>query len=164
MPILGWMRTSLATSSRGGAVVSGCDYSRLAGLPLTSAGVVDAETLWSSLEWFLARVCPVAEEAGVVLALHPDDPPISPIRGIARIMSSVESFERLLELSPSSANAITFCQGNFTLVSDDVPSLIRHLGDRRSGRRRKAQLDLSAHRSASSGRSHRGMRPFRARR
>jgi mannonate dehydratase len=130
MPILGWLRTSLAASSRGGAAVSSFDDSRLAGWPVTSAGVVDSETLWSSLEWFLARVCPVAEEAGVVVAMHPDDPPISPIRGIARIMSSVESFERLLELSPSSANAITFCQGNFTLISDDVPSLIRHFGDR----------------------------------
>src|SRR6478672_1921876 len=129
MPILGWLRTSLAISSRGGAAVSGCDYSRLAGWPLTSAGVVDSETLWSNLEWFLARVCPVAEEAGVVLALHPDDPPISPIRGIARIMSGVESFERLLEMSPSRANALTFCQGNFTLMTDDVPSLIRRFGD-----------------------------------
>jgi len=130
MPILGWLRTSVVASGRGGAEVSECDYSRLVNWPLTSAGVVDSEALWSNLEWFLERVCPVAEEAGVALAMHPDDPPISPIRGIARIMSSVESFERLFELSPSSANALTFCQGNFTLMSDDVPSLIREFGDR----------------------------------
>jgi mannonate dehydratase len=130
MPILGWLRTSVAASGRGGAQVSECDYSRLANWPLTSAGVVDSEALWSNLEWFLERVCPVAEEAGVTLAMHPDDPPVSPIRGIARIMSSVESFERLFELSSSSANALTFCQGNFTLMSDDVPSLIRGFGGR----------------------------------
>jgi mannonate dehydratase len=130
MPVFGWLRTSLAESARGGAAVSGCDYSRLANWPLTSAGVVDSETLWASLEWFLERVCPVAEEAGVTLAMHPDDPPITPIGGIARIMSSVASFERLLELSPSSANALTFCQGNFTLMTDDVPSLIRRFGSR----------------------------------
>ena len=130
MPILGWLRTSFADSTRGGAAVSGLDYSRLANWPLTSAGVVDAETLWANLEWFLRHVCPVAEEAGVTLAIHPDDPPVSPIRGIARIMSSVESFDRLLELSPSSANAVTFCQGNFTLMTDDVPSLIRRLASR----------------------------------
>ena len=130
MPVLGWLRTSLSAGARGGATVSGWDSSRLANWPLTSAGAVDSETLWSNLEWFLARVLPVAEEAGVVLAMHPDDPPISPIRGIARIMSSVESFERLLELSSSSANALTFCQGNFTLMTDDVPSLIRLFGPR----------------------------------
>jgi mannonate dehydratase len=45
-------------------------------------------------------------------------------------MSSVESFDRLLELSPSGANALTFCQGNFTLMTDDVPSLIRRFGSR----------------------------------
>src|SRR5579864_6498706 len=129
MPILGWLRTSFSVNTRGGATVSGYDMGRLANWPLTAAGVVDAEALWSNLEWFLARVCPVAEEAGVTIAMHPDDPPVSPIRGIARIMSSVESFERLLELSTSSANALTFCQGNFTLMTDDVPSLIRAFGD-----------------------------------
>jgi mannonate dehydratase len=130
MPVLGWLRTSVAVSGRGGASVSGWDLSRLANSPLTPAGVVDSEALWSNLEWFLTRVCPVAEEAGVTLAMHPDDPPVSPIRGIARIMSSVESFERLLELSSSSAHAVTFCQGNFTLMTDDVPGLIRELGPR----------------------------------
>jgi mannonate dehydratase len=130
MPVLGWLRSSLALSGRGGATVSGWDVNRLANWPLTPAGAVDSETLWSNLEWFLARVCPVAEEAGVALAMHPDDPPVSPIRGIARIMSSVESFERLLGLSSSSANAVTFCQGNFTLMSDDVPRLIREFGRR----------------------------------
>jgi mannonate dehydratase len=130
MSVLGWLRTSFAVSARGGAAVTGCDYGRLANLPLTSAGVVDSDTLWTNLEWFLARVTPVAEEAGVTLAMHPDDPPISPIRGIARIMSSVESFERLLELSPSNANRLTLCQGNFTLMTDDLPTLIRQLDSR----------------------------------
>jgi len=130
MPVLGWLRTSVVGSGRGGASVSGWDSGRLANSPLTPAGVVDSGALWSNLEWFLARICPVAEEAGVILAMHPDDPPLSPIRGIARIMSSVESFERLLGLSSSSANAVTFCQGNFTLMTDDVPGLIRELGPR----------------------------------
>jgi mannonate dehydratase len=86
--------------------------------------------MWESLSWFLERICPVAEEAGVTLALHPDDPPLSPIRGIARIMSRVESFERLIQLSSSAANAITLCQGNFTLMTDDVPGTIRRFGPR----------------------------------
>jgi mannonate dehydratase len=66
----------------------------------------------------------------VRLALHPDDPPVPSVRGIARIMSSVESFDRLAELNPSKTNGITLCQGNFTLMTDDLPGVIRSLGDR----------------------------------
>lgn len=130
MAVLGWLRTSLGERGRGGALVSGYDHARMAAAPLTRAGEVDAERLWESLRWFLERVCPVAEEAGVTLAMHPDDPPLSPIRGIARIMSSVEAFERLVELNASPANAITLCQGNFTLMTDDLPGVIRRLGPR----------------------------------
>ena len=72
---------------------------------------------------------PVAEEANVKLAMHPDDPPLSPIRGMGRIMRSVENFQRLIDLVPSSANGIAFCQGNFALMSDDVPGMIRKFGE-----------------------------------
>ena len=72
---------------------------------------------------------PVAEKAGVRLALHPDDPPIPRYRGASRIMISVEAFERALALADSEANAMCFCQGNMTLVTDDVPAAIRHFGD-----------------------------------
>lgn len=130
MPVLGWMRTRMALPSRGGALVSEYDHARMTNAPLTYAGEVSAEQLWDALEWFLERVCPVAEEAGVTLALHPDDPPLSPIRGIARIMSRVESFERLVEVNDSPANQITLCQGNFALMTDDLPATIRRLGPR----------------------------------
>ena len=62
------------------------------------------------------------------LALHPDDPPISPIRGLGRIMTSVDAFRRVLELVPSEVNGITMCQGNFALMTDDLPAVIRELG------------------------------------
>ncbi|ADB50928.1 mannonate dehydratase [Conexibacter woesei] len=130
MPVLGWMRTRMAAPTRGGALVSSWDAALLADAPLTYAGFVPDEQLWEALAWFLERVCPVAEEAGVTLALHPDDPPLSPIRGIARIMSRVESFERLVDLNDSPANRITLCQGNFALMTDDLPATIRRLGER----------------------------------
>lgn len=129
MPLLGPLRTSVAGQGRGGALVTGYDHALLANAPLTRAGVVEAAELWESLEWFLERVVPEAEAAGVRLAMHPDDPPLSPIRGVARIMADVESFQRLLDLVPSRANAITFCQGNFTLMTDDVPAAIRRFGE-----------------------------------
>jgi mannonate dehydratase len=128
MASLGWMRTNQRLRGRGGAIVSGYDHRLVADAPPPPRGPVDAETLWATLKQFLDRVVPVAEEAGVMLALHPDDPPMIPeIRGIARIMNSVPAFERLLELNPSPVNGITLCQGNFTLMTDDLPGVIRRL-------------------------------------
>lgn len=130
MTVLGWLRTSLGVRGRGDAVVSEFDHSKLAEAPVTWAGDVGPEALWDNLKWFLDRVCPVAEEAGVTIAMHPDDPPLSPIRGMSRIMSSVEGFERLLELNTSPANGLTMCQGNFALMTDDLPGVIRAFGDK----------------------------------
>jgi mannonate dehydratase len=61
--------------------------------------------------------------------MHPDDPPISPFRGIGRIMRGIENFQRLIELAPGPTNSITFCQGNFALMTDDLPAAIRHSGE-----------------------------------
>ncbi len=131
MPVLGVLRTSTTTPSRGGALASGYDHDLMRAAPLTEHGIVSAELLWQTLEYFLERVVPVAEESNVQLAMHPDDPPLSPIRGISRIMSSVESFDRLLDLAPSPANGIALCQGNFTLMTGDLPGVIRHFGSQR---------------------------------
>ena len=123
-----WVRTSTAIRSRGGSLVSGFDASKLADAPPSELGPLGEEALWEHLEYFLSRVVPVAEAAGVRLAMHPDDPPLSPIRGVGRIMRSVENFQRLLDMIPSPANGITMCQGNFALMTDDVPAVIRHFG------------------------------------
>lgn len=126
---LGWTRTSSTLRGRGGALVSGYDHRLLEQSEPPLQGTIDEEPLWENLRYFLERVLPVAEEAGVRLAMHPDDPPLSPIRGIARIMRSVEAFQRLIELVPSEANGITLCQGNFTLMTDDLPLAIRQFGE-----------------------------------
>ena len=76
----------------------------------------------------LRRATNVAEEYNVKLAMHPDDPPLSPIRGFARIMSSIENYQKLLDMIPSPVNGIALCQGNFTLMTDDLPGVIRHFG------------------------------------
>lgn len=128
MPVFNWMRTSTTVPSRGGAMVTGYDHRLMKDAPLTEYGVVTEEQLWDNLEYFLERVIPVAEKANVKLAMHPDDPPLSPIRGLGRIMRSVENYQRLLDLVPSEVNGITLCQGNFTLMTDDLPSVIRHFG------------------------------------
>lgn len=122
-----WVRTSFATPSRGGSLVTSFD---LADVPedLTNQPPIGEEQLWATLEHFLSRVLPVAEKAGVKLSMHPDDPPLSPIRGVARIMRSVTNYQRLMDISDSPMNTITLCQGNFTLMTDDLPSVIRQFG------------------------------------
>ncbi len=128
MPVFNWMRTSTTVPTRGGATVTGYDHRLMKDAPLTEYGIVTEEQLWDNLKYFLEKVIPVAEKANVKLAMHPDDPPLSPIRGLGRIMRSVNNFQRLLDLVPSPVNGITLCQGNFTLMTDDLPSVIRHFG------------------------------------
>jgi len=128
MPVFNWLRTSTTVSARGGAMATGYDHELMRKAPPTEYGEVTEDQLWENLKYFLERVVPVAEEAGVRLAMHPDDPPLSPIRGLGRIMRSVENFQKLIDLAPSPVNGIALCQGNFTLMTDDLPGVIRHFG------------------------------------
>ncbi len=124
-----WTRTSTTTLSRGGSVVTSFDSSLIQDAPPTENGPISEEKLWETLAYFLKKVVPVAEKWHVKLAMHPDDPPLSPIRGVGRIMRSLENYQRLLDLLPSPVNGITLCQGNFTLMTDDLPGAIRHFGN-----------------------------------
>lgn len=130
MAVFGWLRTSTTIRTRGGALVSGYDHSFMEHAPLTEAGIVSEEQLWDGFAYFLERVLPVAEKSGVHLALHPDDPPLSPIRGVARIFSNVDAFKRAVEMVPSEYNGITFCQGNFAAMGANIPEAIRYFGER----------------------------------
>ncbi len=130
MPVLNWLRTSTTVPARGGALATGYDNELMKNAPLTEGGEISEEKLWENLEYFLNKIIPVAEKANVKLAMHPDDPPLSPIRGMGRIMRSVENYQRLLDLVPSEVNGITLCQGNFTLMTDDLPSVIRKFSEK----------------------------------
>ncbi len=123
-----WARTSVSEPGRGGALVTGFDLSNLPQPSFTKADRPSVDRLWENLDTFLERILPVAEECGVTLAMHPDDPPISNFQGFPRIMNSVESFERLIGLSSSPANGICFCQGTFAEMGAEIPSTIRRLG------------------------------------
>lgn len=132
-----WVRTRLGARERGGALVTAFDLreaERAMSLSATASsigqGIIFADALWSNLERMLAELLPVAERGGVTLAMHPDDPPLPEFAGKARIMNSVESFERLVRLSPSRHNAICFCQGTFAAMGADIPATIRRLGPR----------------------------------
>ncbi len=127
MGLTDWTRTSFGTPGRGGALCSEFDLAQTEALgPL--AGGVSAAALWENLKRFLEYILPISEESGVALAMHPDDPPLSPLRGLERIMINPEAFERLVDLAPSPANGICFCQGNFAAMGVDIPATIRRLG------------------------------------
>ncbi len=128
MAHFGWSRTHVEIPWRGGALVTGYDHRAWQDLPHTEYGEVTEERLWENYAYFLQRVLPVAEKARVKLSLHPDDPPLSPIRGIGRIMRSVENYQRAMDLAESEYHGITMCQGNFTLMTDDLPKVIRDFG------------------------------------
>ena len=126
MPLLGVPRTSASTPVRGGARAISYDHALMRNAP--SLGHVGEAELWANLKYFLQEVIPVAEKAGVKLAMHPDDPPVAEIRGVSRILRSIEAFDRMMDLAPSLSNGICVCQGNFTLMTDDLPGVIRHFG------------------------------------
>jgi mannonate dehydratase len=122
-----WVRTTLNTPSRGGSVVTSFDINDVRD-DITSNPPISEDELWTNLDYFLKRVLPVAERVGVKLSMHPDDPPLSPIKGVSRIMRSIDNYQRLLDIAPSPMNTITLCQGNFTLMTDDLPAAIRKFG------------------------------------
>jgi mannonate dehydratase len=131
MAAVGVVRTSSTIPSRGGALVTGYDHDLMRNAPPTEYGVVTEEQMWDNLKYFLEQVVPVAEEYNVKLAMHPDDPPLSPIRGFSRIMRSIENYQKLIDMIPSPVNGIALCQGNFTLMTDDLPGVIRHFGSQK---------------------------------
>jgi mannonate dehydratase len=125
-----WARTEAHVESRGGSYVTGYDHARMRGRGTDDGADVTHEELWAALEHFLEAVVPVAEEAGVKLGLHPDDPPRESVRDTPRIITSVDAYDRVLDIYDSEHNGITFCQGNFAAMGADIPAAIRRFGDR----------------------------------
>ncbi len=86
---------------------------------------VSREEMWERLRYFLKELLPVAEENGVKLAAHPDDPPLPELRGTARLFYLPGEYERLLEVSDSPANTFEFCMGTLQEMQEgDLYSLL----------------------------------------
>jgi len=153
MPVFDWMRTNLALPLPDGSTALAYDDGALAKIDLgrgtgdlpgwaatydsselrgllEAYRKVHAERLWDHLAYFLERVVPVAEQAGVRMAIHPDDPPW-PIFGLPRIICRGVDLERLAKLVDRPANGVTFCTGSLgALPENDLPAMVRQLGPR----------------------------------
>jgi mannonate dehydratase len=88
--------------------------------PAGNIGTITQEQLWSRFEYFLKELVPVAEEANVRLALHPDDPPFPTLRQTARLVYKPEIYQRVLDLVPSYYNACEFCQGTVAEMDGEL--------------------------------------------
>jgi len=151
MPVFDWVRTDLALGLPDGSTALAFDDGALAAIDLSRGTgelpgwattydaaqlqallaayrAVDAERLWDHLAYFLERVVPVAAQAGVRLALHPDDPPWS-IFGLPRIITNAPALDRLVRLVDDPANGVTFCTGSLGAdPENDLVAMVRRLG------------------------------------
>ncbi len=151
MPVFDWMRTDLAQPRPDGSTTLAYDHADLGrfdlsqGLPqlpawatdytadalqavLHAYRTVDAERLWDHLGYFLERVVPVAAAAGVVLGLHPDDPPW-PLFGLPRIITDAAALQRVVDLVEHPANGLTLCTGSLGAdPANDLPAMVRRFG------------------------------------
>ena len=139
IPILGYhfmpagvWRTSETTPIRGGAQTTSFNIELAKNAPLLAGREVPDEQMWENYDWYLDRILPICEEAGVRFALHPDDPPVESIGGIARLFRCFENFDRALTRHDSPMHGLNFCHGCWSEMrgGEGVVEAIRHFGPR----------------------------------
>ncbi|MDA3873873.1 MAG: mannonate dehydratase [Kiritimatiellae bacterium] len=130
MASIGWFRTQPYVPIRGGAISNRFRASEMQPGEVSDDRKISEERVWENYGHFIQSVLPAAEASGVKMGLHPDDPPISPLRGVGRILTSADGFERAMSLSDSPSHGITFCQANFSLMGTDLKKSATRFADR----------------------------------
>lgn len=121
---------------RGGAVATAFSLSKSESYPNTDGRTYDEQEMWRNLEEWIRIVTPVAEEEGILLGIHPCDPPVESLGGVPQLFRSFESYKRLIEIVDSPSNSIEFCQGTFAEMEDGAGDGIYEMIDYFSSRRR----------------------------
>jgi mannonate dehydratase len=122
-----WYRTQMHIPGRGGC--SSVSFNiRDVSKGLTEWGLIDEEKMWDNITYFLKAIIPEAEKANVKMALHPDDPPVPVLRGIARIIISPDAYRRVMSIVPSPVNGVTFEISIYHLMGADLEAVAREFG------------------------------------
>ena len=132
MASIGWLRTKIDVKERGGALTSEFDFNEIKDELLPAELRISEEKLWDNLYYCLDAVLPITEENGIQMELHPDDPPLSPVKGVGRILTSAAAFDSIIQKYYSPANGIAFCQATFLSMGEDIKAISKKwLDDKR---------------------------------
>jgi len=135
VPTLGyhWMPSGVRRTGtvdvRGGAAATAFDRDEADPSRTHDREYTEAE-LWENYELFLEELLPVAEEHGVEMCLHPNDPPVESLGGVPQLFRNFENFKRAMEIVPSDNHGLEFCLGCWSEMGEDLEAAIRHFGAR----------------------------------
>lgn len=126
-----YYQTAVGTT-RGGIPTREFDMEAAKNLPLSHGRVYTEDEIWETFTAFIREVMPVAEEAGVRIGLHPDDPPVPSLGGVPRIFSHFEGYQRAVDIANSENFGLCFCVGTWAeggaMMGKDVLEMIEHFG------------------------------------
>lgn len=122
MAYIGWFRTSSRIVERGNALTTGFNIKDFK--PINNAKISEKE-LWDNYTYFIKAVIPYAEKYGIYLGLHPDDPPVSKLGDVSRIMTSFENIHRACHIVESKNIGVTMCQACYVEMGENLEKAIK---------------------------------------
>jgi len=135
IPVLGYAwtpsgvwRSSTKYKIRGGAEAMSVDLSDFEDAPLTHGRVYSENEMWDNYQYFIESVIPVAEEVGLTLALHPNDPPTSTLGGVPQLFRSFEAFKKAMNMVKSDHHGLQFCLGSWSEMGVNLDEVIDYFG------------------------------------
>ena len=135
IPVLGYAwtpsgvwRSSTTHKIRGGAEVMRVDLNDFKNAPLTHGRVFSEEEMWENYHYFIEGVLPIAEESGVTLALHPNDPPTPTLGGVPQLMRSFDAFKKAMSFVDSQNHGLQFCLGSWSEMGEDLFEVANYFG------------------------------------
>lgn len=126
MAHIGWLRTNDSIKERGGALVTGFDVNDFK----PTDKKITADELWDNYEYFIKAIIPYAEEHGIRLALHPDDPPLAKLGDVERVMINYENINKAIHVVDSKNLGVTMCQATYAMMGEDLYKIIPRLSEK----------------------------------